>query len=119
VVDVASTLDTKVESFLCHSSQVQMLAAWFLRGPTSPAIPADAGDPDTSDTSQGPALRAGARRYLETMARTAAKLAPREAGVELGEAFYALDVSPGHFGSFQEMFDETAGGDAGKVRVVG
>jgi LmbE family N-acetylglucosaminyl deacetylase len=108
VVDVASTFETKVESFLCHSSQVEMLAAWFVAG----------ADPKNLSPEQASALREGARRYLETMARSAAKFAP---GVELGEAFYALDVSPGHFGNFQEMFDESVervGTVEGAVAVV-
>ena len=93
VVDIAATVDTKIASFLCHSSQVEMLAAWFV---TSPSGDSAAG----SGVEPSPALRDGARRYLETMARTAAKLAAPELGLELAEG---LLRGSGKSGSLWEL----------------
>ena len=60
-------------------------------------------------------LRDGARGFFEMMARGAAQLSPK---VELAEAFYALEVGPGHFNNFQEMFQETMGLPPGPPEVV-
>jgi LmbE family N-acetylglucosaminyl deacetylase len=96
VVDIRATFEKKVESVLCHSSQVEMLASWFVPG----------ADPTQLTPEQRAALRDGARGFLEAMARGMATLAP---GVELAEAFYALPAGPGHFDNYQDMFREMAG----------
>jgi LmbE family N-acetylglucosaminyl deacetylase len=96
VVDIRATFAKKVESLLCHSSQVEMLAGWFVAG----------ADPTRLTPAQTAQLREGAATFLESMARGAAMLAP---GVELAEAFYALPVGPGHFDNYQEMFKEIVG----------
>jgi LmbE family N-acetylglucosaminyl deacetylase len=105
VVDVSTTFDRKVESLLCHSSQVEMLADWFVKG----------ADPTNLTPEQRAALREGARGYLETMARGMATLAK---GLTLAEAFYALRVGPGHFDNYQDMFMETAGVPPGPPEVI-
>lgn len=96
VVDISGTFALKVESLLCHSSQVEMLADWFVKG----------ADPTNLTAEQKAQLREGAKGFLEMMARGTAALAPK---LELAEAFYALRVGPGHFDNYQEMFMETAG----------
>ncbi len=96
VVDVASTFDTKVRSVLCHSSQIEMLAAWFVPG----------ADPSSLTAEQHALLADGAKTFLEGMARGVAMLAPP---TELAEAFFAQRVGPGHFENYQEMFMEMAG----------
>lgn len=97
VVDIAATFDRKVKSVLCHSSQVEMLSDWFVRG----------ADPTRLTEPQRAQLAEGARGFLEMMARGAAMLAPGR--VELAEAFYALKVGPGHFQNYQEMMMEQCG----------
>ncbi|MFT3774165.1 MAG: PIG-L deacetylase family protein [Minicystis sp.] len=96
VIDIGKTFRKKVESLLCHSSQIEMLADWFVPG----------ADPTKLTPEQIGKLRDGAATFLEGMARGAAMIAP---GVELAEAFYALPVGPGHFDNYQEMFREAAG----------
>jgi LmbE family N-acetylglucosaminyl deacetylase len=96
VVDIGATFPKKVDSLLCHGSQVEMLADWFVPG----------ADPRALTDAQRAQLRDGAAGFLEGMARSAALLAP---GVELAEAFYALEVGPGHFDNYQAMFREAAG----------
>jgi LmbE family N-acetylglucosaminyl deacetylase len=96
VVDIGATFQKKVDSLLCHSSQIEMLADWFVPG----------ADPTRLTPEQRAQLRDGAAGFLEAMARAAASLAP---GVTLGEAFYALRLGPGHFDNFQEMFQEILG----------
>jgi LmbE family N-acetylglucosaminyl deacetylase len=96
VVDIGATFQKKVDSLLCHGSQVEMLADWFVPG----------ADPRALTPEQKAALREGATSFLEGMARGAATIA---SGVTRAEAFYALRVGPGHFDNYQEMFREAAG----------
>ena len=96
VVDIAATFASKVESLLSHSSQLEMLADWFVKG----------ADPRQLSDAQKAQLRDGATGFLHGMAAALAKLAP---GVQLAEAFYALPVGPGHFQNYQDMFLEAAG----------
>jgi LmbE family N-acetylglucosaminyl deacetylase len=96
VIDIGKTFTKKVESLLCHGSQVEMLANWFVPG----------ADPTNLTPAQKAQLRDGAATFLEGMARGAAMIGK---GVELAEAFYALPVGPGHFDNYQEMFREAAG----------
>ncbi len=96
LVDIEDTFATKVESLLCHSSQIEMLADWFVKG----------ADPTRLSESEHAALKAGAAGFLEGMARGVASIAP---GVELAEAFFAQEVGPGHFNNYQQMFMETLG----------
>jgi LmbE family N-acetylglucosaminyl deacetylase len=105
LVDIAATFDRKVESLLCHSSQVEMLADWFVKG----------ADPTNLTEEQKGKLRDGARGFLEKMARGMATMAPK---LSLAEAFYALEVGPGHFDNYQDMFRETAGIPPGEPEVI-
>lgn len=97
IVDIAATLPKKVEALLCHESQVEMLADWFVAG----------ADPRNLTEAERGQLRDGATRYLTTMAEEAARLAPGK--VSLAEAFYALATGPGHFDNYKEMMQETLG----------
>jgi LmbE family N-acetylglucosaminyl deacetylase len=105
VVDIGKTFSKKVASLLCHSSQIEMLAGWFVKG----------ADPTCLTPEQSAQLREGATGFLEMMARGTAQLAP---GVELAEAFYALAVGPGHFDNYQEMFMETLGAPPPAPEVI-
>ena len=105
LVDIGKSFDTKVRSLLCHSSQIEMLAGWFVPG----------ADPTRLSDAERAALEGGARGFLEMMARGMGQLSPK---VELGEAFYALKVGPGHFDNYQEMFMETAGVPPGPPDLV-
>lgn len=105
VVDIKDTFDVKVRSLLCHSSQIEMLADWFVPG----------ADPTNLTPDQRAALETGARTFLEGMARGLALLAPP---VELAEAFFAQTVGPGHFQNYQEMFMEMAGAPLAPPEVL-
>lgn len=104
VVDIRETFDAKVRSLLCHSSQIEMLADWFVPG----------ADPTNLTDEQRSMLEGGARTFLEGMARSLAALAPP---VELAEAFFAQRVGPGHFQNYQEMFMEMAGAPPSPAEV--
>ncbi|MFO0761150.1 MAG: PIG-L deacetylase family protein [Byssovorax sp.] len=97
LVDIGKTFDQKVRSLLCHSSQIEMLADWFVPG----------ADPTKLSPDERAALEGGARGFLDMMARGMAQISPHK--VERCEAFYALKVGPGHFDNYQEMFMEAAG----------
>ncbi|MBK8253097.1 MAG: PIG-L family deacetylase [Polyangiaceae bacterium] len=96
VVDIEKTFDTKVKSLLCHSSQMEMLADWFVPG----------ADPRNLTPDQRTMIEGGARMFLEGMAQGLAALAPP---LKLAEAFFAQRVGPGHFQNYQQMFMEMAG----------
>ena len=96
VIDIRATFDDKVRSLLCHSSQIEMLASWFVPG----------ADPTNLTAEQRAMLEGGARTFLEGMARGVAMLAPE---TEMAEAFFMQRVGPGHFENYQEMFMEMAG----------
>ena len=96
-VDIAETLDKKVEATLSHSSQMELLANWFVPG----ADPANLSDEHRAQ------LQGGTRNFLEMMGRgmgsgTAGK-------IEIAEAFYALKTGPGHFDNQQSMIMEMLG----------
>lgn len=93
VVDIAATFDTKVESLLSHSSQIEMLASWFVPG----------ADPGNLTPEQQGQLRSGARDFLTMMSKASTGFAP---SLEHAEAFFAQRVGPGHFENYQEMFQE-------------
>ncbi|MFO0551249.1 MAG: PIG-L deacetylase family protein [Polyangiaceae bacterium] len=102
VVDIAPTFEAKIRSFLCHRSQVELLANWFA--------------PDADDPWQIPhaELERGARNLLEKMARVSAKAARN---VELAEAFYVQRVGPGHLSNFDDMLREMVGATQQVVEV--
>lgn len=96
-VDIAGTLDKKVEATLCHGSQMELLANWFVAG----------ADPANLSEEHRLQLREGTRGFLDMMGRgmgfaTAGK-------IELAEAFYALKTGPGHFDNQQRMMMEMLG----------
>lgn len=91
IVDIEPTFDTKVKSLLCHASQMEMLAPWFVPG----------ADPTRTDPEQRRAIEQGARAFLHHMARGAARWTRK---VKLAEAYYALRVGPGHFEDFASTF---------------
>ncbi|HNI61092.1 MAG TPA: PIG-L family deacetylase [Pseudomonadota bacterium] len=96
LVDISTTFDTKVRSLLCHSSQIEMLADWFVKG----------ADPTQLTNAQRAELTAGARNFLQMMAQGVAMLKKE---VPLAEAFFVQPVGPGHFQNYQQMFQETLG----------
>ncbi|MSP60339.1 MAG: PIG-L family deacetylase [Myxococcales bacterium] len=98
VVDIRETLATKIAALLCHESQVEMLAAWFVPG----------ADPRNLSTAERAKLEGGASDFLRKMAGGVAQ-ADVAKTAQLAEAFYALQVGPGHFDNYQEMFLDMAG----------
>ena len=105
LVDIGATFDTKVRSLLHHSSQIEMLADWFVKG----------ADPTNLSDAERAQLESGARNFLEMMARGVSMLKPQ---VELAEAFFVQRVGPGHFQNYQEMFQETLGVPPGEPEIV-
>lgn len=98
VVDIGETFPRKVEAVLRHSSQVEMLADWFVKG----------ADPAHLSEAERAQLQEGATIFLQGMAQGVAQLG-QERGIALAEAFYALPTGPGHFRNFEEMFKESVG----------
>jgi LmbE family N-acetylglucosaminyl deacetylase len=89
IVDVGDTFEKKIQSILCHQSQVEMLADWFLP---------DA-DPTRLTAAQKEQLASGVRNLLRTMA---SEIGQRYE-IGLAEAFYAVRCGPGHFDMVAEI----------------
>jgi hypothetical protein len=81
-VDIAGTFDKKVESILCHESQVEMLADWF--------VP-DA-DPTRLTEDEKQRLASGVRDLIRTMSSGIGQ----RYQIGLAEAFHAVRCGPGH-----------------------
>lgn len=97
VVEIGSTLKQKIDATLCHGSQIEMLADWFVKG----------ADPRNLTTQQKAQLRSGAESFLEGMGRGMAMAYGGK--VEIAECFYALKTAPGHFDNYQQMAMEQMG----------
>jgi LmbE family N-acetylglucosaminyl deacetylase len=93
VVDIAETFEQKVRSVLCHESQVQMLADWFVPG----------ADPKHLTAAHKEQLAAGVRDLLRMMSGALGS----KYNLELAEAFYAVKCGPGHFDIIQQILSET------------
>jgi LmbE family N-acetylglucosaminyl deacetylase len=89
IVDIGGTFEKKIQSILCHQSQVEMLADWFLP---------DA-DPRNLSAEEKERLASGVRDLLRTMASEIG----RRYEIELAEAFYAVRCGPGHFDMVAEI----------------
>jgi len=89
IVDIGSTFEKKIQSILCHQSQVEMLADWFLP---------DA-DPRNLSAEEQERLASGVRGVLRTMA---SEIGQRYE-IDLAEAFHAVRCGPGHFDMVAEI----------------
>lgn len=97
LIDIAATLDKKVTATLCHDSQIELLANWFVAG----------ADPANLSDEHRVQLHEGARGFLDMMGRG---MGFASAGkIEIAEAFYALKTGPGHFDNQQQMMMEMMG----------
>lgn len=97
VVDISGTLEKKIAATLRHSSQIEMLADWFVKG----------ADPRALEPDETAKLERGLRDFLEGMGRGIALALGGK--VEIAESFYALKVGAGHFDNYQTMALETLG----------
>ena len=97
IIDVTETFQKKVDATLCHSSQMEMLADWFVKG----ADPAN-----LTDAERGQ-IRGGTASFLDGMGRGMAMAFG--GAVEIAELFYAIRVGPGHFDNYQQMAMEMLG----------
>ncbi len=97
VIEIAATLKRKIEATLCHSSQMEMLASWFVKG----------ADPQNLSSADRALIRKGATDFLDGMGRGMAKAFGGK--VDVAECFYALPVGPGHFENNQQMAMEMLG----------
>ena len=82
IVDIGATFEKKVQSILCHQSQVEMLADWFLT---------DA-DPLHLTADEKQRLAAGVSELIRTMSSGIGQ----RYEIELAEAFHAVRCGPGH-----------------------
>jgi hypothetical protein len=82
IVDIGGTFEKKVQSILCHRSQVEMLADWF--------VP-DA-DPTNLSEDEAQQLDSGVRNLIRTMASGIGQ----RYDIALAEAFHAVRCGPGH-----------------------
>lgn len=97
VVDISKTLQKKIDATLCHGSQIEMLADWFVKG----------ADPRHLSEAQKAQLRSGTESFLEGMGRGMAMISRGK--LEIAECFYALRTAPGHFDNYQQMAMEMLG----------
>lgn len=97
IIEIKATLKTKITATLCHESQIEMLADWFVKGANPAAL----------TPAQMHLLRSGAETFLEGMGRGMAMAYGGK--VEIAECFYALPVGPGHFDNYQQMAMEQMG----------
>jgi LmbE family N-acetylglucosaminyl deacetylase len=89
IVDIGSTFEKKIQSILCHRSQVEMLADWF--------VP-DA-DPRNLSAEEKQQLASGVRNLIRTMASGIGE----RYEIDLAEAFHAVRCGPGHFDIVAEI----------------
>ena len=82
IVDIGSSFEKKVQSILCHRSQVEMLADWF--------VP-DA-DPAHLSADEKERLASGVHDLIRTMASGIGQ----RYDIGLAEAFHAVRCGPGH-----------------------
>jgi len=82
IVDIGGTFEKKLQSILCHQSQVEMLADWFLP---------DA-DPRSLTADEKERLASGVRDLIRAMASGIGQ----RYKIELAEAFLAVPCGPGH-----------------------
>ena len=97
VVDITATLPKKIDATLCHGTQLEMLADWFVKG----------ADPRHLTPEERGALRHGTADFLEMMGRGMGMGTGGTA--EIAELFYALRCGPGHFDNYQQMAMELLG----------
>lgn len=97
VVDISMSLDKKVDATLCHSSQIEMLAKWFLPG----------ADPTALTPEQKGQLRGATRGFLSGMAEGMAKAS--QGKLTHAECFYAQKTGPGHLDNNRQMMMEMLG----------
>jgi LmbE family N-acetylglucosaminyl deacetylase len=83
IVDIGGTFEKKIQSILCHESQVEMLADWLLP---------DA-DPEGLTAGDEERLASGVRDLIQTMASGIGQ----RYEIGLAEAFHAVRCGPGHF----------------------
>ncbi len=92
IVDIGGTFEKKVQSLLCHQSQVEMLADWFL--------------PDADPTR----LTVEEREQLMSAVRDVLRMIAGGIGqrysLQFAEAFYAIKTGPGHFDMAEEMANQ-------------
>jgi LmbE family N-acetylglucosaminyl deacetylase len=89
IVDISRTFEKKVRSVLCHQSQVEMLADWFI----------PEADPTDLSRQEREQLASGVRGLLRTMASGVGE----RYAIDLAEAFHAVRCGPGHFDMAAEI----------------
>ncbi len=104
IVDVEDTFEKKIQSILCHQSQVEMLADWFLP---------DA-DPTSLTAAQKQQLASGVRNLLRSMA---SEIGQRYE-IGLAEAFHAVRCGPGHFDMVTEITTQMLERMSSKAEIV-
>jgi hypothetical protein len=82
IVDIGGTFEKKVQSILCHQSQVEMLADWFL----------PEADPLSLTADEKERLASGVGDLIRTMASGIGQ----RYEIGLAEAFHAVRCGPGH-----------------------
>lgn len=97
VIEIEPFLQKKIDATLCHGSQLEMLADWFVKG----------ADPTRLTDAERAQIRGGTCNFLEGMGRGTAMAFGGK--VEVAECFYALPVGPGHFDNYQQMAMELLG----------
>lgn len=89
IVDIGSTFEKKLQSILCHESQVEMLADWFV----------PEADPRNLSAEEKEKLASGVRELIRAMASGIGN----RYEIDLAEAFHAVRCGPGHFDIVAEI----------------
>ncbi|MFX0015463.1 MAG: PIG-L deacetylase family protein [Promethearchaeota archaeon] len=106
LVDITTTIDTKINAIFCHQSQVEMMADLFVQG----------ADPANLTNEEKAQLRDGADTMLRMASQALANLS--EGDVELAEVFYAIKLGPGMFDNYQEMIQEMIGIESDSLEII-
>jgi LmbE family N-acetylglucosaminyl deacetylase len=104
IVDIGGTFEKKIQSILCHRSQVEMLANWFV----------PEADPRNLSEAERRQLASGVRNLIRTMS---SGLGERYQ-VELAEAFHAVRCGPGHFDIVGEITTQLAERMSDRVEIL-
>ena len=106
LIDIANTLEKKLEALFCHHSQLTMLADMFIEG----------ADPTNLTEEEKNQLREGVDNLLRMLVQGIGMLS--EGKVEYAEGFYAVKVGAGYFDNYPIMIQEVLGMDPDPLTIM-
>jgi LmbE family N-acetylglucosaminyl deacetylase len=94
-VDISSTLEKKMNATLMFEASLEILAKLF------------APDLDTLNINEAEIKKL--RKYADRLIRSMASVIGKEVKLNAAEAFYVVNILPGHFDNFQQQLSEMLG----------